>query len=86
VLGPAAVTAGVHDPGVIVLAAPIRYDAVHLARVLYRRLREADAVAAAVLIVVPPDDSADEHSMAAAVLDRLRRAETGSSSGARSNS
>jgi L-threonylcarbamoyladenylate synthase len=54
--------------GVTVLDAPRDVD--EYARVLYRRLREADAAAIDVLLVVPPPDT----GIGAAVRDRLERA------------
>jgi L-threonylcarbamoyladenylate synthase len=59
-------------PGAEVLAAPSDVD--EYARVLYRRLRDADARALDVLLVVPPP----EPGLGAAVRDRLARAAAGS--------
>jgi L-threonylcarbamoyladenylate synthase len=57
--------------GVVVLPAPT--DADDYARVLYQRLREADAHELDVLLAVPPPDS----GIGAAVRDRLSRAAAG---------
>ncbi len=58
------------DSTVVVLDAP--GDTGEYARVLYARLREADARELDVLVVVPPP----EHGVGTAVADRLRRAAT----------
>jgi L-threonylcarbamoyladenylate synthase len=58
-------------PDVVLLTSP--RDDVEFARVLYARLREADALALADLLVVPPANE----GIGAAVADRLRRAAAG---------
>ncbi|HET7900868.1 MAG TPA: Sua5 family C-terminal domain-containing protein, partial [Candidatus Nanopelagicales bacterium] len=58
--------------GVRRLAAPA--DAAAYARALYAALRSADDAGCATVVAVAPDDGA----LAAAVLDRLRRAAAGS--------
>jgi L-threonylcarbamoyladenylate synthase len=55
-------------PGVVVLASPADVD--EYARVLYARLREADALGLDQLLVVLPDSA----GLGAAVRDRIRRA------------
>lgn len=61
-------------PGVIRLDAPHLYTAEGLSPILYARLHDADRLGLDVLLVVAPD----EVGMGVAVLDRLRRAATGS--------
>jgi L-threonylcarbamoyladenylate synthase len=76
--GPVALLApaGVPTPGgASRLAAPV--DAVAYARSLYAALRTADADGAATVLAVAPEDG----PLAAAVLDRLRRAAAGSAPG-----
>ena len=63
--------------GVVRLDAPVPYSAELLGPVLYARLRDADRIGLDVLLVVPPGES----GVGAAVLDRLRRAATGSATG-----
>ena len=73
--GPAALLAasGVPTPeGVLRLAAP--EDAATYARALYAALRDADSAGIATVVTVAPSEGA----LAAAVLDRLRRAAVGS--------
>ncbi|HSL59053.1 MAG TPA: Sua5 family C-terminal domain-containing protein, partial [Acidimicrobiales bacterium] len=59
-------------PGPVVALEPLG-DAETAARVLYARLREADALGLDVLVVVPPEPE----GIGEAVLDRLRRAAAG---------
>jgi L-threonylcarbamoyladenylate synthase len=64
-------------PGVVRLAAPA--DDTGYAQVLYRALREADALGLRRVVAVPPGGSGP---LATAVADRLRRAAAGSAAGA----
>jgi L-threonylcarbamoyladenylate synthase len=71
--------AGVRTPpGIVRLGAPD--DAAAYARSLYRWLREADALRLGRVVAVPPDA---DGPLAAAVIDRLRRASAGSAENAR---
>jgi L-threonylcarbamoyladenylate synthase len=63
-------TAGASVPGVVVF--DVGTDATTYARVLYARLREADAMGLDVVVAVPPPPA----GMGAAVADRLLRAAT----------
>ncbi|MCU1427954.1 MAG: translation factor Sua5 [Actinomycetia bacterium] len=71
-VGMLAMTPALENPadGVAVLGSPA--DVEEYARVLYRRLREADALGLGVVLVVPPPDE----GIGAAIRDRLQRAST----------